>query len=157
MAYGGELSQSDYEDYYDGSLFDDGWGGAHYFNDVEDVDEEYSGGGHPFGLNPLDALVAALGGRRTREEEDNSSPPPLEGETGGYDLKFINEVPDSLQCLICTSPAQDPQQVDCCGKVFCKTCLSKLKRSDNRVCPNCRNRTWKSFPDKKSELKRSVL
>ena len=85
-----------------------------------------------------------------REKED-----PEPTETGGYDCLFLSEVPDSLHCLICTLPAKEANQVDCCGKVFCKSCLWKLKRTEHRACPNCRNTKWKSFPDKKSECEMS--
>lgn len=70
---------------------------------------------------------------------------------GGYDCQFVEELPDSLRCLICTNAARDPQQLDCCGKIFCQSCLSQLKRSRNKGCPNCRSKTWKSFSDKKSK------
>lgn len=77
--------------------------------------------------------------------------PPWEG--GGYDYQFVCEVPDTLQCLICATAAREPQQVDCCGKVFCRVCIKKLKkRAQNKACPNCREKKWKSFFDKKSKL-----
>lgn len=72
-------------------------------------------------------------------------------EGGGYDYQFVSEVPSTLQCLICTTAAREAQQVDCCGKVFCKSCLRKLKRGLRKACPNCRKTKWKSFSDKKSK------
>ena len=72
--------------------------------------------------------------------------------SGGYDCDFVNDVPASLQCLICTLPARDPQQVSCCGKIFCLSCLDILKKSKSNSCPNCRNQSWTSFSDKKSKL-----
>jgi len=72
--------------------------------------------------------------------------------SGGYDCDFVKDVPASLQCLICTLPAREPQQVSCCGKIFCLSCLDILKKSKNKSCPNCRNQSWTSFFDKKSEL-----
>ena len=84
------------------------------------------------------------------EEFTNGAPaPPWEG--GGYDCQFVSDVPNTLQCLICATVAREAQQVDCCGKVFCKGCLYKLKRARNKACPNCRKGKWKSFSDKKSE------
>ena len=71
--------------------------------------------------------------------------------TGGYDCQFVGDLPDALQCLICTVAAKDPQQLDCCGKIFCKNCLDHLNMSANTSCPNCRDKKWKSFPDKKSK------
>ena len=55
-----------------------------------------------------------------------------------YDLDFIEEPQDELLCLICMFPARDPLQNDCCGKVFCTTCITKY-REEKRECPNCRD------------------
>ena len=55
--------------------------------------------------------------------------------SGGYDCDFVNDVTASLQCLICTLPARDPQQVSCCGKIFCLSCLDILKKSKSNSCP----------------------
>lgn len=86
------------------------------------------------------------------EEDSDSCTGEGDGGGGGYECHFLSVVPDSLQCLICTNAARDAQQVDCCGKVFCKICLRKLRKSQHRACPNCRENKWKSFPDKKSKI-----
>lgn len=83
------------------------------------------------------------------EGDSTDGGPPWEG--GGYDYHFVSDVPNTLQCLICATVAREAQQVDCCGKVFCKCCLHKLKRAQNKACPNCRKGKWKSFSDKKSK------
>ena len=80
---------------------------------------------------------------------DGSEDSPL--DCGGYDFDFVGDVPAALQCLICTLPARDAQQVDCCGKIFCQSCLIILKKSKNCGCPNCRSQTFKSFADKRSK------
>ena len=80
---------------------------------------------------------------------DGSEDSPL--DCGGYDFDFVGDVPAALQCLICTLPAREAQQVDCCGKIFCQSCLVILKKSKNSGCPNCRSRTIKSFADKRSK------
>ena len=122
-----------------------------YFN-YDDDDYLFGGGYGGDALGFESALVAAaLAGRAAKEKEKKDSPPPP-GVDGGYELQFISEVPDTLQCLICTYTARDPHQINCCGKIFCNSCLTKLKGSGNRACPNCRDRSWTSFPDKKSEL-----
>ena len=112
-----------------------------------DYDSEY---GDPYveGMEDLmrEGLAEILGGR-TRGRSVGCA----NGPTGGYDCHFVEDLPDSLQCLICTMGSREPQQLDCCGKIFCKSCISKLKMSQNRKCPNCRSRTWKQFPDKKSK------
>ena len=58
-------------------------------------------------------------------------------ELGGYDYEFIESPPDELICLICTFVARDPQQRVCCGRVFCRDCLTNQKRYSNN-CPQCR-------------------
>ncbi len=70
-------------------------------------------------------------------------------EFGGYDLQFMSEPPDALMCLICTLVAKDPQQMDCCGRVYCTLCLSEHKKHSDK-CPQCR-KAGNSFNDKKSE------
>ena len=91
----------------------------------------------------------------TDSEDSEGKPFPLrsdkEEKQTGYDYQFLTEVPGALQCLICTAVARDAQQVDCCGKVFCKVCLRQLRLAKNRACPNCRKKRWKSFSDKKSK------
>ena len=70
--------------------------------------------------------------------------------TKGYDQdQFVDPPPDDLVCLICLSVARDPQQVNCCGKVLCKTCLEELKRYSN-ICPHCKKKIT-SFADKRSK------
>ena len=69
----------------------------------------------------------------------------------GYDHQFVDPPPDDLVCLICLSVARDPQQVNCCGKVLCRTCLKEHKR-DSNSCLHCRNDIT-SFADKKSNFK----
>jgi TNF receptor-associated factor 4 len=66
----------------------------------------------------------------------------------GYDCQFIDPIPDSLLCLICTCVSRDPQQTVCCGRMYCCRCLSDL-RSSCRVsrCPQCRKEPISSFPD----------
>ena len=68
----------------------------------------------------------------------------------GYEHQFVDPPPDILHCLICFSVARDPQQVNCCGKVLCRTCLEEHKRYSNS-CPQCRNDIT-SFADKISKL-----
>ena len=67
----------------------------------------------------------------------------------GYEHQFVDSPPDDLVCLICLSVARDPQQVNCCGKVLCRTCLEEHKRYSN-ICPQCRVEIT-SFADKRSK------
>ena len=66
----------------------------------------------------------------------------------GYDHQFVEQTPQNLICLICLHVARDPQQVNCCGKLLCRGCLTEhKKRSSN--CPHCRG-TITSFADRRS-------
>lgn len=147
MATGGSLYLADDsdEDLYGGGYYDDGDGTLYDY----DSDNELLMGlspAHFFSSLGLGVFPEDSGG----EEENLDRNPP--GETGGYDCQFVTEVPSTLQCLICTYASRDAHQIECCGKVFCRSCLSKLKRTEHRACPNCRKDKWKSFPDKKSNF-----
>ena len=75
----------------------------------------------------------------------------------GYDQdQFVDPPPDDLVCLICLSVARDPQQVYCCGKVLCRTCLEEHKRYSNK-CPHCKRKITRFFADKRSKSNISYL
>ena len=65
---------------------------------------------------------------------------------GGYEYNFV-EAPDELLCMVCHCIAKDAHQMECCGKVFCNTCIN-----DDRVsrCPNCRESSPRNFRDLRS-------
>ena len=65
---------------------------------------------------------------------------------GGYEYNFV-ETPDELLCLVCHHIAREAHQLECCGKVFCKTCIN-----DDRIssCPNCREPSPRIFRDLRS-------
>lgn len=65
-----------------------------------------------------------------------SSPPNTESQVGGYDLQFVEMVPQSLICLICSFPACEPHQMKCCQTIYCRTCLEELRKKSSK-CPNC--------------------
>ncbi len=67
----------------------------------------------------------------------------------GYDCQFVSEPPEDLLCLICTFVAKDPQQVTCCGRVYCLGCIGK-QREESPKCPNC-SRMISYFPDSRSK------
>ena len=68
---------------------------------------------------------------------------------GGYKCRFVDPPPDVLVCMVCYHVAKEAHQVECCGKVFCKTCISEVK---DRIgsCPNCRKREPKVFKDQRT-------
>ena len=73
-----------------------------------------------------------------------------------YDLTFTETPPEDLICQICHLVAKEPQQVGCCGKVYCKTCITGPHDSSKRVCPNCKVPTH-CFPDLRSDRQIKLL
>ena len=71
---------------------------------------------------------------------------------GGYDYFFLEEPPSDVVCPICHLVASNPQQVSCCGKIYCLSCLTELKKRSKWVyrCANCREEEPSSFPDRKT-------
>ena len=70
---------------------------------------------------------------------------------GGYDYCFIDAPPDIVICKICHFASRDPYLSECCGHVFCKSCVERVKtRSVNiaDVCPMCRNEDFNVFVNK---------
>lgn len=65
---------------------------------------------------------------------------------GGYEYNFV-EAPDELLCMVCHHVAREAHQLECCGKVFCKTCIN-----DDRISsyPNCREPSPRIFRDLRS-------
>ncbi len=82
-----------------------------------------------------------------RQAMTASGQPPL---IGGFEYKYIDDPPDDLLCLICMNPARESLQNDCCGKIFCSSCLNHYKRK-KRECPNCRKPDGGNFRDKRSK------
>ena len=76
-------------------------------------------------------------------------------ETGGYNYRFVDDDPPTKYiCHICTFVARTPQQVSCCGYVFCESCLKELKSKGQQfICPICRrNLKNKYFNDRRADL-----
>lgn len=74
---------------------------------------------------------------------------------GGLDKNFIDTPPDELVCLICQTVADNPYQLICCGKLYCKSCLDRQKKVANS-CPTCR-RPIQSFQDHLSSRRIKTL
>ena len=53
----------------------------------------------------------------------------------GYDVEVVNDT-GAYDCLICHLIPRYPMQVSCCGKRFCRTCITRVL-SDKNVCPHC--------------------
>ena len=87
-------------------------------------------------------------------ESDSESDSEPDDENGGYDYAFVDPGPsDDQVCLICHLVARKACQANCCGKIFCKGCLEKLRQhSDEFKCPICRKKLGKRyFKDTKTE------
>ena len=71
-------------------------------------------------------------------------------KVGGYDYHFVDSLNDRLICKICHLPSINPYLSVCCGHLFCKSCLDKLKHSltITNACPVCRDEEFVTFPNK---------
>ena len=45
--------------------------------------------------------------------------------------KFVQEPDQDLICQICHEVADDPQQESDCGKIFCSSCVWKMRETKN--------------------------
>ena len=93
----------------------------------------------------------------SHEEEldgDSETDSESDDENGGYDYTFVDPGPsDDQMCPICHLVARKARQANCCGKMFCKGCLEKLRQYSNEFnCPICRKSLGKRyFKDKRTE------
>jgi len=51
----------------------------------------------------------------------------MEETVGGYDYKYITEVPEDLICSLCHFPFKHPVHVEECGHIYCKECFEQTK------------------------------
>ena len=79
----------------------------------------------------------------------------IEPTAGGYRLEFVAEPPEYVCCAICNLPSRDPQLSDCCGHLFCFSCLQeRIKSAYEATCPNPKcptPRLFKTFKNKQVE------
>ena len=66
-----------------------------------------------------------------------------------YDYNYVEPPPDRLMCKICQLPCREAQKSECCGHVFCKRDLEKMKAATavSYACPICRIEPFKTYPD----------
>ena len=71
---------------------------------------------------------------------------------GGYDYSFVHATPDRLVCMICHHPSRDPHLTECCGVIYCKSCLDQVKQSTkvSTACPHCRAKSFNSILNKQA-------
>ena len=68
---------------------------------------------------------------------------------GGYDYEFVDSPLDRIICVICHLPSRDPFMTECCGHVFCKSCLDKAKAVQRVAsCSMCKDKYFKTFCNK---------
>ena len=76
---------------------------------------------------------------------------------GGYRYEFVVDPPDYVRCAICRLPSRDPILTDCCGHLFCSSCLQEKVKSTPQgltACPDptCPNpRGFATFRNKQVE------
>ena len=71
--------------------------------------------------------------------------------TGGYEIEFVDSIPDSLSCPICLLPFRDPHLLSCCGAKYCEACIGRVKAS-GQPCPLCKEQFF-SMLDKNDQRK----
>ena len=69
-------------------------------------------------------------------------------EKGGYDYQFVDTPLDRVVCVICHLPSRDPHMTECCGHVFCKSCLDNAKATQYASCSMCEDEHFTTFCNK---------
>ena len=64
--------------------------------------------------------------------------------SGGYDYRFVDPPPKSLECSICLFIVHNPHVTSCCGNHFCRSCINPIQR-DNKRCPLCNDPRFTTF------------
>ena len=67
---------------------------------------------------------------------------------GGYDYQFVDTPLDRVVCVICHLPSRDPHMTECCGHVFCKSCLDNAKATPYKACSMCKDAHFNTFCNK---------
>ena len=68
---------------------------------------------------------------------------------GGYEYQFVNtSLPDRFICVICYLPSRESYLTECCGHVFCKSCIDRTKASEYTDCPMCNDKRLVVFSNK---------
>ena len=66
----------------------------------------------------------------------------------GYDYQFVDTPLDRVVCVICHLPSRDPHMTECCGHVYCKSCLDKAKATRYASCSMCKDYDFNTFCNK---------
>ena len=63
----------------------------------------------------------------------------------GYNYEFVDTPVDCDICVIGHLPSREPYMTECCGHVFCKSCLDKEEAT---ACPMCSDKHFNTFYNK---------
>ena len=87
---------------------------------------------------------------RASPHKDPRIEPKIYRESGGYSYQFVSSPPEIVKCVICHLPSKDPYLSECCGHIFCATCLQQCKTTPNaaHVCPMCKDSSFKTVSNK---------
>ena len=68
----------------------------------------------------------------------------------GYEYSFVDTLHKRYICKVCQLPSRDPYLSECCGHLFCKSCLNDVKTvtAITNSCPVCRDEEFKTFRNK---------
>ena len=66
---------------------------------------------------------------------------------GGYDHSFVDAPHDRYICKICHLPSRQPYLTDCCGVIYCKSCLEQATNVTT-ACAVCRQEKFGSMINK---------
>ena len=59
------------------------------------------------------------------------------------EYKFVKDLPNDYQCMICAKVLNEPHLTDCCGQHFCQACLEQwFEKQTKKECPHCRSETF---------------
>ena len=70
--------------------------------------------------------------------------------TGGYDLDFSDKIDEDLKCAVCFYVCKEPQQLTCCGKLLCQSCLKGWKQHSTKV--SSLQMGYAAFPRRKEQV-----
>ena len=72
---------------------------------------------------------------------------------GGYKYQFVDTPLDIFVCKICQNLSREPHLSECCGHIFCKSCLEAAKRSTTitKACPICRDEEFVTFHNRQAD------
>ena len=73
-------------------------------------------------------------------------------KVGGYQCKFLDELPADLLCKSCRHVARQPHLTSCCGEHYCHTCIAPILQ-DKKPCPSCKEDTFTTLMDKRDHRK----